>query len=145
MRGEAFSVATISRRRTPDGDGALNAATYLHRICLPPKRHEAKTVSTFTNSEFDRDTSSARKAAVNGPVFITDGGQPTHVLLTIGYYLRLTDARSNLAEALAQPDTDFDFEPGRMGTPAEFLLASPLCGTDLDIARKHDTPRDVEP
>ena len=32
----------------------------------------------------------------------------------------------------------------RGGTLAEFLLASPLRGTDLDIVREHDAPREVE-
>jgi hypothetical protein len=32
----------------------------------------------------------------------------------------------------------------RKGTLAEFLLASPLRGSDLDITRDHDAPRDVE-
>ena len=31
----------------------------------------------------------------------------------------------------------------RKGTLAEFLLASPLRGTDLDLGRQHDEPRDL--
>jgi hypothetical protein len=32
----------------------------------------------------------------------------------------------------------------RKGTLAEFLLASPLRGTDLDLTRMHDKPRDID-
>ena len=31
----------------------------------------------------------------------------------------------------------------RKGTLAEFLLASPLRGADLELERQHDTPRDA--
>ena len=31
----------------------------------------------------------------------------------------------------------------RKGTLAEFLLASPLRGADLDLERQHDAPRDI--
>jgi prevent-host-death family protein len=32
----------------------------------------------------------------------------------------------------------------RKGTLAEFLLASPLRGADLELARQHDAPRDLK-
>jgi hypothetical protein len=48
-------------------------------------------------------------------VFITDRGRPAHVLLTIEDYQRLADGKISLAEALAQPTADFDFEPPRLG------------------------------
>jgi hypothetical protein len=47
-----------------------------------------------------------------------------------------------VAEATEQPARDLD--PPRTGTLAQFLLASPLCGPDLDIARATDAPRDIE-
>ncbi|MFK4505652.1 type II toxin-antitoxin system Phd/YefM family antitoxin [Bradyrhizobium daqingense] len=71
-------------------------------------------VTTLTSREFNHDTSGAKKAAARGPVFITDRGRPAHVLLTIEDYLRLTGGHMSLAEALAQPGTDFDFDPPRM-------------------------------
>jgi PHD/YefM family antitoxin component YafN of YafNO toxin-antitoxin module len=50
-----------------------------------------------------------------GPVFISEGGRPAHVLLTIEDYRHLTGAMS-LAEALAQPGdaANFEFEPPRI-------------------------------
>jgi hypothetical protein len=49
-------------------------------------------------------------------VFITDRGQPTHVLLTIEDYQRLAVGTMSLAAALAQPgDAYFAFDPAHVG------------------------------
>jgi prevent-host-death family protein len=73
-------------------------------------------VTTMTSHEFSQDTSRAKNAARRGPVFVTDRGRPTHVLLTIEDYRRLADGNMSLAEALAQPDAaDFEFNPPRVG------------------------------
>jgi len=72
-------------------------------------------MTTLTSREFNQDTSGAKKAAAQGPVFITDRGRPAHVLLTIEDYLRLTGGRMSLAEALAQAGSDFAFDPPRIG------------------------------
>lgn len=71
-------------------------------------------VTTLTSREFNQDTSGAKKAASQGPVFITDRGRPAHVLLTIEDYLRLSGEHMSLAEALAQANADFDFDPPRV-------------------------------
>ena len=73
-------------------------------------------VTTLTSREFNQDTSGAKKAASQGPVFITDRGRPAHVLLTMEDYLRLTGGHMSLAEALAQPGAEFDFNPPRVGS-----------------------------
>ncbi len=71
-------------------------------------------ITTFTSREFNQDTSRAKKAACHGPVFITDRGEPAHVLLSIEEYRKLTGGRMSLAEALARPDAgDVDFTPPR--------------------------------
>jgi prevent-host-death family protein len=74
-------------------------------------------VTTITSREFNQDTSGAKKAAAEGPVFITDRGRPAHVLLTIQDYQRLAGGHMTLLEALAQSgeEADFDFEPPRIG------------------------------
>jgi prevent-host-death family protein len=71
-------------------------------------------VTTLTSREFNQDTSGAKKAASQGPVFITDRGRPAHVLLTIEEYLRLSGGQMSLAQALAEANADFDFDPPRM-------------------------------
>lgn len=82
------------------------------------------TVTTITSRKFNQDTSGAKKLAKNGPVIITDRGRPAHVLMTIEEYQRLTGRRMSLAEALAQPDATFKFDPPRLSNkifkPADF-------------------------
>lgn len=75
------------------------------------------TITTISSREFNQDTSGAKKAAANGPVFITDRGRPAHVLLTIEDYQRLVGGQMSLLEAVSQPDetADFDFKPPRLG------------------------------
>jgi hypothetical protein len=57
-------------------------------------------------------------------VFITHRGKPTHVLLSIEEYQRLTGQRPNIADSLGTPDVaDIEFEPPcvTIGTqPADF-------------------------
>jgi prevent-host-death family protein len=72
--------------------------------------------TTFSSREFNQDTSGAKKASAHGPVFITDRGRPSHVLLTIDDYRRLTGRAANLVDALAMPGGDaIDFEPPALG------------------------------
>ena len=40
-------------------------------------------ITTYTSREFTRDVAAAKRAAANGPVFITDRGQPASALLNI--------------------------------------------------------------
>jgi prevent-host-death family protein len=56
-----------------------------------------------------------------GPQFITRNGKPSAVIVSAEEWARKT---------------------GRKGTLAEFLLASPLRGADIEVERQHDTPRD---
>ena len=73
-------------------------------------------ITTMTSREFNQDASRAKKAAEEGPVFITDRGRPKHVLLSIGDYQKLTGDQMTVAEALAQRDSsEFDFDPPRAG------------------------------
>ena len=71
-------------------------------------------ITTVSSREFNQDVSRVKRAAVNGPVFITDRGHPSHVLLTIEEYRKLTDQKESIVELLAMPDAaDIDFEPPR--------------------------------
>ena len=72
--------------------------------------------TTLTSRAFNQDTSRAKKAAENGPIFITDRGRPAHVLMTIEEYQRLSGEHVSLADALAQSgaEADFDFDPPRV-------------------------------
>jgi prevent-host-death family protein len=90
-----------------------------------------KPAVTLSSREFNQDTARAKRAAKNGPVFITDRGKPSHVLMSIEEFERLKQRESsqkkkprNLAEALAdkRPGADFDWEPPKM---AGFSLKIP--------------------
>ena len=59
-----------------------------------------------------------------GPQIITRHGRPNAVIVSAEEWARKT---------------------ARKGTLAEFLLASPLRGADLELEREHDEPRDEMP
>ncbi|MEQ1638408.1 MAG: type II toxin-antitoxin system Phd/YefM family antitoxin [Methylococcales bacterium] len=68
-------------------------------------------ITTVSSREFNQDVSRVKRAAANGPVFITDRGHPSHVLLTIDDYQKITDKLEGIVELLAMPDAgDIDFE-----------------------------------
>ena len=72
------------------------------------------TITTLSSREFNQDSNRAKKAAREGPVFITDRGRPAHVLLSIEEYQRLTSSRPKIADLLAMPGAeDIEFEPPR--------------------------------
>ena len=73
------------------------------------------SITTVTNREFNQDVSRAKRAAFNGPVFITDRGHPAHVLLSIEEYQDITDQKESIVELLAMPDVaEIEFEPPRL-------------------------------
>ena len=68
------------------------------------------TITTLSSRELNQDVSRAKKAAKNGPVFITDRGKPAHVLLSIEEYQRLTKQGRSIADSLAMPGiADIEF------------------------------------
>lgn len=73
-------------------------------------------ITTITSRTFNQDASGAKRAAQNGPVFITDRGKPAHVLLSIEAYRQLTGQQESIVDLLADPDAaNASFEPGRLG------------------------------
>ena len=78
----------------------------------------AAPITTYSSREFTRDVAAAKRAAANGPVFITDRGEPAYALLTIEEYHRLkagSKPRSLLEVMQSLPDTsDIEFEPPRL-------------------------------
>jgi len=82
------------------------------------------TITTLSSREFNQNASRAKKAADNGPVFITDRGKPAHVLLSIDEYRRMAGGHRNIADALAMPgveDIEIEFPRRRdLARPADF-------------------------
>ncbi|MCB1543851.1 MAG: type II toxin-antitoxin system Phd/YefM family antitoxin [Methylobacteriaceae bacterium] len=73
------------------------------------------TITRLSSRELNHDVSSAKKAAQNGPVVITDRGRPSHVLMTYNDFRRLSGKRRRLTQALAMPGlSGIDFEPPRV-------------------------------
>ncbi len=74
-------------------------------------------VTTINSRTFNQDASGAKRAALSGPVFITDRGRPAHVLLSIEAYRRLTGPQESILDLLADPEAaEIEFQPGRADT-----------------------------
>jgi prevent-host-death family protein len=74
------------------------------------------SVHTFSSRDFTRDVGAAKRAAAEGPVFITDRGRPAFALLKIEDYYKITGKkdRSLLQLMESLPDTaGIEFEPPR--------------------------------
>jgi len=61
------------------------------------------TKRTRSSREFNQDTGGAKRAANSGPVFITDRGRPSHVLLAWDDYQRLASRHPGMVELLGHP------------------------------------------
>ncbi len=80
-------------------------------------------VTKISSREFNQDTSAAKKAAARGPVYITDRGQPAHVLLAYEDYERLLgfDVLDRLAEPAGVEDIELVLPTSdELARPADF-------------------------
>jgi prevent-host-death family protein len=72
-------------------------------------------ITKLSSRDFNQDTSRAKRAAKRGPVFITDRGRPSHVLLTVEEYQRITGGQKSVLDLLAMPTAaEIEFEPPRL-------------------------------
>ena len=69
---------------------------------------------TIGSREFNQDVSAAKRLARAEPVFVTDRGRPTHVLMSIEEYRRLSGEKDNIVDLLAMPGAE-----GADSVPAE--------------------------
>lgn len=77
-------------------------------------RGEGLATTTLTEFAFHQDVSAAMRAACEGPVFVTERGRATHVLLTIEAYQRIVGGGASIVDLLAFPGAEVvDFEPPR--------------------------------
>jgi prevent-host-death family protein len=80
------------------------------------------TITIISSRKFNQDAGKAKKAALDGPVFITDRGTPAHVLLSIEEYRKLSRQNESIVDLLAMPpmegiDVDaIEFEPMRLNS-----------------------------
>lgn len=78
-------------------------------------------LDTWTLANAKARLSEVVDRAQAGPQIITRHGRPSAVIVSVDEWARKT---------------------ARKGTLAEFLLASPLRGADLELERQQDAPRD---
>lgn len=68
-------------------------------------------MATITSRDFNQDVSAAKRSAAKEPVIITDRGKPSHVLLSIEDFRRLTADRRSIVDWLSVDD-DVDLPTG---------------------------------
>ena len=61
-------------------------------------------MATISSRDFNQDVGRAKRAAQAEPVFITDRGKPTHVLLSFEAFLQLTGDNQTILDLLALPE-----------------------------------------
>ncbi len=64
-----------------------------------------------TSRQFNQDVSAAKRLAREEPVFVTDRGRPTHVLLSIDAFRRLNGPRDSIVDLLAAVEDDLAADP----------------------------------
>jgi len=69
-------------------------------------------MKVVSSRDFNQDVSHVKRAARIEPVFITDRGKPTHVLMSIENFRHLTGQTESVVDLLAMPDT-VEAEPVR--------------------------------
>jgi len=67
------------------------------------------SITTLSSREFNQNVTRAKKAACHGPVFITERGKPSHVLLNLDAYRKLTHQRRSIVEILGM-DEEVEFD-----------------------------------
>jgi prevent-host-death family protein len=74
------------------------------------------TITRLSSRDFNQDVSRAKRAADEGPVIITDRGEPAYVLMRHDAYRRLLSGGPTIRKLLELPGVeDIDFEPPRLG------------------------------
>lgn len=72
---------------------------------------------TLSAREFNQDVSAAKRAAADGPVVITDRGNPAFVLMSIDDYKKLSVVEDNLISLLSMREAskiEFEFEKAQL-------------------------------
>lgn len=60
-------------------------------------------MKVISSRQFNQDISSAKRMARLEPVFVTDRGRPTHVLLSIDAFRQMAGQTETLVDLLAMP------------------------------------------
>jgi PHD/YefM family antitoxin component YafN of YafNO toxin-antitoxin module len=60
-------------------------------------------MKVLSSREFNQDVSAAKRLARLEPVFVTDRGRPTHVLMSIQAFRQMSGQRESIVDLLAMP------------------------------------------
>ena len=94
------------------------------------------SVTTLSSRAFNQDVSRAKRAADDGPVIITDRGEPAYVLLRHDAYRHLTQGRPSIRELLSLPGAeDIEFDPPKLGGGIFRVPSLPSLGVMTDTCR----------
>ncbi len=77
-------------------------------------------MKVVSSREFNQDVSQAKRAARFEPVFVTDRGRPTHVLMSMEAFRRLSGQSETIIDLLAAPSAALsgpDAVSGKDATP----------------------------
>ena len=77
------------------------------------------SIHTYSSRDFTRDVGAAKRAATEGPVFITSRGRPAFALLKIEDYYQLAGHKeASLLDVMdvipGSTDSGFEFDPPRL-------------------------------
>jgi len=73
-------------------------------------------MKVISSRDLNQDVSRAKRAARLEPVFVTDRGKPTHVLMSIETFRQLTGHGETIVDLLALPSTaEIDLGTSRAG------------------------------
>ncbi|MEI9903925.1 MAG: type II toxin-antitoxin system Phd/YefM family antitoxin [Asticcacaulis sp.] len=75
-------------------------------------------MSTISSRDFNQDVGRAKREARHEPVFITDRGRPTHVLMSFAAFREITGQTESIVDLLAMPEigAENDFDPAAGGS-----------------------------
>lgn len=90
----------------------------MRRLLTPRLTH------TINSRDFNQGTGAAKRAARHGPVYITNRGKPSHVLLSYDHYRKLVDKGPNIIDMLGEPPgiADVDFNIPRLDDVAKAVF-----------------------
>lgn len=75
-------------------------------------------MTTISSRDFNQDVGRAKRAARTEPVFITDRGRPSHVLMSFEAFRQITGQTESLVDLLAMADApaaEVELESARSG------------------------------
>jgi len=70
-------------------------------------------MKVVSSREFNQDVSQAKRLARFEPVFVTDRGRPTHVLMSMDAFRRLSGQSETIVDLLAAPDGQSHTSPDK--------------------------------